>query len=99
MRAAAVSIRLKFEGRLWRDSSAIWPAISTPVGPAPMTTKVSHAARRSASSSSSASSNAPKIRPRTSSASSIVFMPGAWRANSSRPKYDCAEPAATIRLS
>ena len=31
-------------------------------------------------SSSSASSKAPKIRPRTSSASSIVFMPGAWTA-------------------
>ena len=49
--------------------------------------------------SSSASSNAPKIRPRTSSASSIVFMPGAYAPNSSRPKYDCADPAATIRLS
>ena len=28
-----------------RASSAIWPAISTPVGPAPTTTNVSHARR------------------------------------------------------
>jgi len=37
--------------------------------------------------------------PRTSSASSFVFIPGAYEANSSRRKYDCAEPAATIKLS
>ena len=47
----------------------------------------------------SAISNAPKIRPRSSSASSIVFIPGAQREYSSWPKYDCPAPAATIRLS
>jgi hypothetical protein len=40
MRAAAVSMRRKFDLRLCLASSAIWPAISTPVGPAPTTTKV-----------------------------------------------------------
>ena len=47
----------------------------------------------------SAISNAPKIRRRSSSASSMVFMPGANNANSSCPKYDWPAPAATIRLS
>ena len=73
--------KLPFSPR--RESSAIWPAISTPVAPPPTTTKVSHARRASGSSSFSAISKAPKIRPRSSSASSIVFMPGANRANSS----------------
>ena len=77
-------------------SSAIWPAISTPVGPAPTTTNVSHRSTAAGSVSSSASSNAPKIRPRSSSASSMLFMPGANSANPSLPKYDCDAPAATI---
>ena len=47
----------------------------------------------------SAISNAPKIRRFSSSASSMVFIPGANSANSSCPKYDCPAPAATIRLS
>ena len=42
------------------DSSAIWPAISTPVGPPPTTTKVSHSCRFAGSSSSSAISKAPE---------------------------------------
>ena len=46
------------------DNSAIWPAISTPVGPPPTTTNVSHARRTSGSSSNSAISNAPNIRSR-----------------------------------
>ena len=47
----------------------------------------------------SASSNAPKIRARSSSASSMLFMPGAKSANWSLPKYDCEAPAATISVS
>ncbi|CFS70969.1 Uncharacterised protein [Mycobacterium tuberculosis] len=34
----------------------------------------------------SAASNAPRMRPRSSSASSMVFIPGAKVANSSLPK-------------
>ena len=62
--------------------------------------------RRSASGRSSAgsvcrsaSSNAPKIRARSSRASSMLFMPGAKSANSSLPKYDWEAPAATISVS
>jgi hypothetical protein len=69
-----------------RASSAIWPAISTPVGPAPTTTKVSSSSMSCSSSESSASSKAPKILPRSSSASSMLFMPGANLANSPCPK-------------
>ena len=69
-----------------RESSAICPAISTPVAPAPTTTKVSQASRASGSVSSSASSYAPKILPRSSRASSMVFMPGAYSAKWSLPK-------------
>ena len=47
--------------RMSRAISAIWPAISTPVGPAPTTTKVSSAAWRSGSGSSSAASKASRI--------------------------------------
>jgi hypothetical protein len=39
------------------------------------------------------------MRARSSSASSTLFMPGAKSANSSLPKYDCDEPAATISVS
>ena len=35
--------------RVWSASSAIWPAISTPVGPAPTTVNVSSFSRRSGS--------------------------------------------------
>ena len=44
-----------------RAISAIWPAISTPVGPAPTTTKVSSSAWRAGSASSSAASKALRI--------------------------------------
>ena len=81
--ASAGSIRRKLPWRPVRASSAIWPAISTPVGPPPTTTKVSQARRASGSGSFSAISKAPKIRPRSSRASSIVFIPGAKRENSS----------------
>ena len=45
----------------------------------------------------SAISKAPRIRPRISSASSTVFIAGANRVNSSCPKYELEQPAATIR--
>ena len=67
-------------------SSAIWPAISTPVGPAPTTTKVISRSISLGVLASSAHSKAPKIRPRSSSASSIDFIPGAYWANWSLPK-------------
>ena len=76
-------------------SSATWPTSSTPVGPAPITTNVSHSARSAGSVDSSAISNADRIRSRRYRASSIVFIPGANSANSSRPKYECVAPAAT----
>ncbi len=57
-------------------SSRTCPATSTPVGPAPTTTMVSHSRCSCASIAISAISNAPKMRRRSSSASSIVFMPG-----------------------
>ena len=86
MRARLVSILRKSRLSVRCESSAIWPAISTPVGPAPTTTKV---IRRSISLgvlASSAHSKAPKIRPRSSSASSMLFIPGAYCANWSLPK-------------
>ena len=69
-----------------RDSSAIWPAISTPVGPAPTTTNVMSRSISLGVLASSAHSNDPKMRPRSSRASSIDFMPGAYCANWSLPK-------------
>ena len=47
----------------------------------------------------SACSKAPRMRPRSSSASSIDFMPGANSAKWSLPKYDCPAPAAMISVS
>jgi hypothetical protein len=88
--------------RIIRRSSSYGPSCpvsSTPVAPAPTTTNVSQILRRRGSGSRSAISKAPKMRPRSSSASSIVFIPGAWCANSGCPNYDCSEPAARIRLS
>ena len=79
-RACFGSIRRNSPTRVFDASSRICPAISTPVGPAPTTANVRNRDRSSPSGASSASSNAPKIRARSSSASSMVFMPGAWRA-------------------
>ena len=62
------------------------PAISTPVGPPPMTTKVSHSAGSAGSSLRSASSNAPKKRLRRSTASASVFSPHVTSCHSSWPK-------------
>ena len=52
-------------------SSRICPAISTPVGPAPTTTIVSHSCFSARVGATSAISNAPKIRRFSSSASSM----------------------------
>jgi hypothetical protein len=67
-------------------SSAICPASSTPVGPAPTIANVIHASRSTGSDPCSASSNAPRIRLRSRFASSSVFIPGASWAHSSWPK-------------
>ena len=69
-------------------SSAICPAISTPVGPAPTTTNVSQLWRRSGSVSTSAASNAPSTRLRISSAPESDFSSGACSRHSSWPKYE-----------
>src|SRR5699024_2260798 len=98
-RAAAGSIRRKLFLSVCCASSATWPAISTPVGPAPTITKVSNRLRCSSSSVISACSKQPMIRLRSSSASSTDFMPGAHCSKWSLPKYDWLAPAATIRLS
>ena len=76
-RALVVSMWRNAPLRVWSASSAICPAISTPVGPAPTTVKVSSFSRRLGSLDRSACSNAPRMRPRSSSASSIDFIPGA----------------------
>ena len=67
------------------------------MGPAPTTTNVISDWISLTSLLNSAISSAPKIRARSSSASSMVFMPGANVAKWSLPKYDCPAPAATIR--
>ena len=88
MRAVRGSIARKSCRRVSRASSPIWPAISTPVGPAPTTTKVSHAARSAGSGSPSAASNAPRRRLRTVSALSSDFTSAAYVRQSSCPKYE-----------
>ena len=80
-------------------SSAIWPASSTPVGPAPTTANVNHAWRSAGSDCCSAISNAPRMRLRTRPASSSVFIPGAIRSHSRWPKYEWVAPVATISVS
>ena len=96
MRALVGSMRRKSRLRVRRASSEIWPAISTPVGPAPTTTNVMSRSTSAWVDASSASSNEPKMRPRSSRASSIDFMPGACRANWSLPNQDWPAPAATM---
>ena len=63
IRAFRVSMVRKSAGNVARASSAIVPASSTPVGPAPTMTKVSSAARFSSSLSRSARSKASRMRP------------------------------------
>ena len=69
-----------------RAISAIAPAISTPVGPPPITTNVSSSRCRPGSGSRSARSKASSTRRRIATASSSVFSPGACAAQSSWPK-------------
>ena len=73
-----------------RATSASVPASSTPVGPAPMITKVrQRAGVASGSGSRSATSKAESTRRRISRASSMLLSPGANRSHSSWPKYEC----------
>ena len=72
--------------RVLEASSRICPAISTPVGPAPTTTKVRRRSTTAGSVACSACSKAPKMRALSSRASSMVFMPGANTAKWSLPK-------------
>ncbi len=68
-------------------NSASWPASSTPVGPAPMTTNVSNSARSSGSAAISAISNfdrMPSAQP--AGVLDVSSCPGANSANSSWPK-------------
>ena len=85
-RTALRSRRRKSTARMSRDRSAIAPASSTPVGPPPTTTNVSWRWRSTGSVARSAASSAVSTRPRTSSASSRSFSPGANLAHSSCPK-------------
>ncbi len=87
-RALRESTARKSRRRVSRASSAIWPAISTPVGPAPTTTNVSHSSRRSGSRSSSAASNAARMPLRTVSALSSDLTSAACALHSSWPKYE-----------
>ena len=99
MRAVRGSTLRKSRRSVSRASSPICPAISTPVGPAPTTTNVSHASRACASVSHSAASNALRSRLRTTSALSSDFTSAAYSRHSSWPKYEYCEPPATISVS
>ena len=80
-RVARGSIERKSAESAMRASSAIAPAISTPVGPPPTRTKLKRRSRSRASISISAFSNASRIRRRSIVASSMRFRPGANFAN------------------
>ena len=99
MRASRGSIARNSRLSVRRAISAICPAISTPVGPAPTTTNVNHRSRRATTCSVSAASNADSSRRRISSVSSSPFGAGASCSHSSCPKYEYAEPPATISVS
>ncbi len=99
IRAARGSKLRKSRLSVWCAISAKAPAISTPVGPPPITTKVSSARRSSGSVTCSACSKASRKRRRISVASSMVFIPGAMGAHSPCPKYWSTAPAARTRKS
>jgi len=80
------SMRRNSPSSVWRAISASVPAISTPVGPAPITAKVSSARRRTGSVSTSAASKLTSTRRRISKASARVFRPGAIGSQASLPK-------------
>jgi hypothetical protein len=77
---------LKSRASVARASSAMVPAISTPVGPAPTTTKVSSRRTSAGSPHSSAHSNASSNRSRIDNASSRLLSTWVYCAQSSRPK-------------
>ncbi len=79
-------MRRNSPGKVWQAISASVPAISTPVGPPPITTKVIQASRLAGSASFSAASKASRMRRRISNASSSVFRPGACGSHSAWPK-------------
>ena len=85
-RAVRGSMARKSPCSVSRASSPIWPAISTPVGPAPTTTNVISVARASGSLSISAASNARRIGERTSMALSSVLTSAANSRQCSCPK-------------
>ena len=97
-RRRACRLERKSRRSVSRASSAICPAISTPVGPAPTTTKVSQLRRRAGSGSISAASNAPRIAAAdVERALERLQLGRVRRAHSSWPKYEYCEPPATIR--
>jgi hypothetical protein len=98
MRAVRGSM-LRKSPRTSRAISAIWPAISTPVGPAPTTTKVSSSAWSAGSGSSSAASKAARMWRRMVSAPSSDLSSAACSCHSSWPKYEYCEPPETISVS
>ncbi len=79
-------MRRKSIASVWRATSVMAPAISTPVAPAPTITKVNRRARSLASVAISARSKAISSRRRMRVASSMRFKPGAASAHSSWPK-------------
>lgn len=87
-RAALESMKRKLPFSVSRASSAICPDISTPVGPAPTTTKVSSARRASGSLIISAASKARRRFERTEIALSSVLTSAAYCRHSSCPKYE-----------
>ena len=76
MRASRGSMLRKSWRSATRASSAMAPAISTPVGPPPITTKVRRRRRASGRVAASACSKAIRMRRRMSVASSIVLQAG-----------------------
>ena len=98
-RAWRGSIERKSPRSVSRASSAIWPAISTPVGPPPTTTNVSHARRRRSSCSSSAASKADRIRLARRAALSSDLTSGPRRATRRGRSRSSREPPATISVS
>ena len=84
--ASSVFIFLKSSFNVVRVSSPIVPANSTPVGPAPIIKKVIHSCCFLGSVSLSAASKDRRIFLLISRASSTVFNPGAFCAQSSWPK-------------
>ena len=87
-RAVVESMLRKLRRSVSWASSAICPDISTPVGPAPTTTKVRCACRSSESGMISAASKARRISARTAIALSSVLTSAANSRQSSCPKYE-----------